>query len=230
MNATTPTLNPFSENDSKQGSNWGLIIVAILLGTATAAGVLLWRWPAIAAATATPPPAQTSPATKTMITAQSKDWDFYTAEIDTLMTELQSERVAYEKKTKDLAAVEMRIETEKKELLRLRGEIEQMRQELTTETTQLQSAERTNVRSLARTYSNMKPTQAVAILAEMSDANIAKLLATMKSDVVAKILGEMSRTVDPAAEPGSKTTLAARAAAISNQLRLFKNEQPPAKP
>ena len=76
----------------------------------------------------------------------------------------------------------------------------------------------------------MKPTQAVAILAEMSDANIAKLLATMKSDVVAKILGEMSRTVDPAAEPGSKTTLAARAAAISNQLRLFKNEQPPAKP
>jgi len=46
----------------------------------------------------------------------------------------------------------------------------------------------------------------------------------MKADIVAKILGEMAKTKDPIAPPDSKTTLANRAAVISDQLRLFKNE------
>lgn len=220
MNANTPTLNPFSEADQKPSSSWGLILLAVILGTATAAGVLLLKWPSV---TTLPPE---PPTTRTKIKSQSKDWDFYTAEIDNLLQELQKQRTAYEIKTKDLGAVEMRIEAEKQELLRLRGEIEKMRSELTTQTTELLSTEKSNVRNLARTYASMKPSEAVTILAEMSDANIVKLLATMKADIVAKILGEMSKTKDPAAPADSKTTLANRAAVISDQLRLFKNESP----
>jgi len=100
-----------------------------------------------------------------------------------------------------------------------------MRQDLTTQTTEMQTAEKSNLRSLARTYSNMKPSQAVAIVAEMSDENVVKMLALMKPDVVAKILGEMSRTADGAGNATS--SMAARAAKISDQLRLFKQEQPP---
>lgn len=222
MNANTPTLNPFSEAEQKPSSNWGLVLLAIILGTATAAGVLLMKWPSVTTLPAEPP------ATRTKITSQSKDWDFYTAEIDNLLQELQKQRTAYEIRTKDLGAVEMRIEAEKQELLRLRGEIEKMRSELTTETTELLSTEKSNVRNLARTYSSMKPAEAVAILAQMSDPNVVKLLATMKADTVAKILGEMAKTKDPAAPIDSRTTLAARAAIISDQLRLFKNETPPA--
>jgi flagellar motility protein MotE (MotC chaperone) len=220
MNANTPTLNPFSEADQKPSSSWGLILLAVILGTATAAGVLLLKWPSV---TTLPPE---PPTTRTKIKSQSKDWDFYTAEIDNLLQELQKQRTAYEIKTKDLGAVEMRIEAEKQELLRLRGEIQKMRDDLTTQTTELLSTEKSNVRNLARTYASMKPSEAVTILAEMSDANIVKLLATMKADIVAKILGEMSKTKDPAAPADSKTTLANRAAAISDQLRLFKNESP----
>ena len=220
MNANTPTLNPFSEDDQKPSSSWGLILLAVILGTATAAGVLLLKWPSV---TTLPPE---PPTTRTKIKSQSKDWDFYTAEIDNLLQELQKQRTAYEIKTKDLGAVEMRIEAEKQELLRLRGEIQKMRDDLTTQTTELLSTEKSNVRNLARTYASMKPSEAVTILAEMSDANIVKLLATMKADIVAKILGEMSKTKDPAAPADSKTTLANRAAAISDQLRLFKNESP----
>ena len=220
MNANTPTLNPFSEADQKPSSSWGLILLAVILGTATAAGVLLLKWPSV---TTLPPE---PPATRTKIKSQSKDWDFYTAEIDNLLQELQKQRTAYEIKTKDLGAVEMRIQAEKQELLRLRGEIQKMRDDLTTQTTELLSTEKSNVRNLARTYASMKPSEAVTILAEMSDANIVKLLATMKADIVAKILGEMSKTKDPAAPADSKTTLANRAAAISDQLRLFKNESP----
>jgi flagellar motility protein MotE (MotC chaperone) len=225
MNANTPTLNPFSEADQKPSSSWGLILLAVILGTATAAGVLLLKWPSV---TTLPPE---SPATRTKIKSQSKDWDFYTAEIDNLLQELQKQRTAYEVKTKDLGAVEMRIAAEKQELLRLRdellrlrGEIEKMRDDLTTQTTELLSTEKSNIRNLARSYAIMKPAEAVAILSEMSDANIVKLLATMKADIVAKILGEMAKTKDPAAPADSKTTLANRAATISDQLRLFKND------
>ena len=229
MNANTPTLNPFSEADQKPSSSWGLILLAVILGTATAAGVLLLKWPSV---TTLPPE---PPATRTKIKSQSRDWDFYTAEIDNLIQELQKERTGYEVKTKDLGAVEMRIAAEKQELLRLReellrlrGEIEKMRDNLTTQTTELLSTEKSNIRNLARSYAIMKPAEAVAILSEMSDANIVKLLATMKADIVAKILGEMAKTKDPAAPADSKTPLANRAATISDQLRLFKNESPQA--
>jgi len=225
MNANTPTLNPFSEADQKPSSSWGLILLAVILGTATAAGVLLLKWPSV---TTLPPE---PPATRTKIKSQSRDWDFYTAEIDNLIQELQKERTGYEVKTKDLGAVEMRIAAEKQELLRLReellrlrGEIEKMRDNLTTQTTELLSTEKSNIRNLARSYAIMKPAEAVAILSEMSDANIVKLLATMKADIVAKILGEMAKTKDPTAPADSKTTLANRAATISDQLRLFKSE------
>ena len=225
MNANTPTLNPFSEADQKPSSSWGLILLAVILGTATAAGVLLLKWPSVTTLPAEPP------ATQTKIKSQSKDWDFYTAEIDNLIQELQKQRTGYEVKTKDLGAVEMRIAAEKQELLRLReellrlrGEIEKMRDDLTTQTTELLSTEKSNIRNLARSYAIMKPAEAVAILSQMSDANIVKLLATMKADIVAKILGEMAKTKDPAAPADSKTTLANRAATISDQLRLFKND------
>lgn len=220
---TTPTLNPFSEADEQPSSNWLPVIIAIVLGIATSAAILLWRWPSVqggaGAAEASHSVLEQTPRTK--IKSQSKDWDFYTAEIDALVNELKNEREAYQKKNKDLAAVQLRIETEKKELIRIRSEIEKMRQDLTEKTTELQSSEKGNVRNLSRTYSNMKPTQAVAILSEMSDANIVKLLALMKPDVTARILGEMART-----DNGSgNASMAARAAQLSDQLRLLKQDQ-----
>jgi flagellar motility protein MotE (MotC chaperone) len=228
----TPTLNPFGAAESEPPSLWGPILIAILLGIATSAAVLYWRWPTIGSQIENLPAIS-----KTRITTQSKDWDYYTGEVENLMKELGEEKTAYEKKTKDLAAVEMRIETEKKELfrsreelLRLRGEIEKMRDELSSRTTEIQDTEKSNIRNLARTYSNMKPTEAVAIFVEMPDDNIAKLLSSMKNDVVAKILGEMAKTRNPKATPetvasgAEPATLASRAASISEKLRLIKKE------
>jgi flagellar motility protein MotE (MotC chaperone) len=214
---TTPTLNPFADADEKPDSNWMPIIAAVVLGIATSAGVLMWRLPSITASS-TPVESHTPSTIKTKITSQSKDWDFYTTEIDNLVNELKTERENYQKKAKDFAAVELRIATEKKELVRIREEIEKMRSELTEKTTEMQASEKTNVRNLSRTYSNMKPTQAVAIISEMSDANIVKILALMKPDIQAKILAEMAKTSDGS----GNATLAPRAAKLSDQLRLLK--------
>ena len=127
---TTPTLNPFADAEEKPASNWMPIIAAIILGIATSAGVLMWRLPSITASSS--PASSQAPSTiRTKITSQSKDWDFYTTEIDNLVNELKTEREKYQKKAKDFDAVELRIATEKKELIRIREEIEKMRAELT---------------------------------------------------------------------------------------------------
>ena len=224
---TTPTLNPFADTEEKQSSNWMPILAAIILGIATSAGVLMWRLPSITESVS--PSTTSNPSTsKTKITSQSKDWDFYTAEIDNLVNELKTERESYEKKKSDFAAVELRIATEKKELTRIRVEIEKMRSELSAQTTEMQSSEKTNVRNLSRTYSNMKPEQAVAIISEMTDSNIVKILSLMKPDIQARILAEMAKTLDPLAvgatvPAGSAiATLAPRAAKLTDQLRLLK--------
>jgi len=222
----TPTLDPFGEAETESPSLWGPIIIAIILGIATSAGVLYWRWPSIGATSQEPSHSKATTLFKTKAEAGSKNWDFYTGEVENLMEELRKEKTAYEQKTKDLAAVEMRIDTEKKELLRIQDEIKRMREELTQRTTEIQDTEKTNIRSLARTYSTMKPAEAVAIISKMEDSDVAKLLAMMKNDVVAKILGEMSKTIDPNAEAGAQNaTMAERAAQISRQLQLLTKPQ-----
>jgi succinate dehydrogenase/fumarate reductase flavoprotein subunit len=222
MNATTPKLDPFADKEPRQGSPIGLIILAAILGIATAAGVAIWRSPKQVEQLVQPDKGKA----EGFFSTDSTNWDLYTADLDSLIKELRAEIQGYQNRERDFQAMELRIEAEKRELERLRKEIEQMRDSLTTKTTELQSSEKTNLRSLARTYSSMKPAQAVAIFAEMDDKNAVKILALMKPDVVAKILGEMSRTPDPNAADGAKTaTLAAKAAELSNQLRLLQQQQ-----
>lgn len=226
---STPTLDPFGEAETESPSLWGPILIAIILGIATSAGVLYWRWPSIGASAQEPSHSKATTLFKTKAEAGSKNWDFYTGEVENLMKELSKEKSTYEQKTKDLAAVEMRIEAEKKELIRIQEEIKAMRNELTQRTTEIQDTEKTNIRSLARTYSTMKPAEAVAIISKMEDSDVAKLLAMMKNDVVAKILGEMAKTKDPDAEAGAQNaTMADRAAKISRQLQLLTKPQPAA--
>lgn len=226
---STPTLDPFGEAETESPSLWGPILIAIILGIATSAVVLFWRWPSIQGSANEPSHSKTTTLFKTKAQGGSKNWDFYTAEVENLIKELNEEKSTYEQKTKDLAAVEMRIDAEKKELIRIQEEIKIMRNELTQRTTEIQDTEKTNIRSLARTYSTMKPAEAVAIISKMEDSDVAKLLAMMKNDVVAKILGEMAKTKDPDAEAGAQNaTMAERAAKISRQLQLLTKPQPAA--
>ena len=222
----TPTLDPFGEAESESPSLWGPIIIAIILGIATSAGVLFWRWPSIGATAEEPSHAKATTLFKTKAEAGSKNWDFYTGEVENLMKELQEQKATYEKKTKDLGQVEERIGTEKKELLRIQDEIKKMRDEFNAHTAQVQGSEKSNLRTLAGTYSNMKPIDAAAILAQTTETDAAKILSVMKKDAAGKILGEMARMKDPNAEGGAKdASLAPRAAKITEQIRLLNPEQ-----
>lgn len=228
----SPSINPFpTKEPASSGSNWGIIIAAIILGIATAAGVLLLRMDSITSATKTESSAasETSAQPENFIDAahskifsQTKNWDFFTRELEIFVNELHKEREALAAQSKDLAAAELRIKAEKEELVRIRKEIESMRSQLNSLTTELTDVEKTNLASIAKTYSKMPPENAVAILSEMSENNSVKILALMKADVAAKILAQMAATKE---SPDSTSTLASKAADLTNRLRLYKQDE-----
>ena len=106
---------------------------------------------------------------------------------------------------------------EKQELAHARADIAAMRTEIDDRVIAIRADEAKNLRTLAQTYTSLSPAGAVAILREMNDTTVVKILSDMKPDVVGPIFEEMSHT---ASGDGS---LARRAAVLSEKLRLMKS-------
>lgn len=189
--------------------------VAALLGLAVAFGTLFVRWI---------PLAEAFKLRASAPVLVPKDWDFWTTEIGSLSEDLLKERQAVREKEKDLAAWQKQIETEKAELVRAREEIEAIRDEINKTVITLMDAEKPNIKSLSRSYAAMKAPQAAAIFRKTNDDIIVKILSLMKPDTVAKILSEMASETNAAQNPPDETLGTARAARITEMLRLLKQE------
>ena len=201
-----------------------------LLGFAVAFSLLSMRWTPLVEALqqqrveAAPPPV-----------VVAKNWDFWTLEIGALSEELLKERQALRSRTKDLDTWQKQLETEKGELVRVREQIEAIRDEINKSVVTLMEAEKPNLKALSKSYSIMKPPQAVAIFRKTNDDIVVKILSLMKPDMVAAILAQMSADTPEAKGPAAKgqpdtkgsseeTTGNARAARITEMLRLLKQE------
>ena len=92
-----------------------------------------------------------------------------------------------------------------------------MRKEIAEKVIEIQADEGKNLRALSQTYANLSPKAAVAIIREMDDVTVVKILYLMKPDVVAPIFEEMSKTSD------KDGLLSRRAAVISEKIRLMKS-------
>jgi len=142
-------------------------------------------------------------------------WSFKPASVDSLIAELRQEKERLSAKESDLASLEAHIKSEKAELEKTRAEIEAIRDEISQAVPRVEEAEVKNIKSLAKTYSNVKPAAAVTIFKEMDDNTIVKILSFMKAETAGAILAEMSRQQD------KEESMAKRAAKISDKLRLL---------
>ena len=156
---------------------------------------------------------------------RQRGWNFWTIEIENLANELKGERDRMRKQNEQLDRREAQFAAEAQELNKVRTEIEGLRQEIAAKVIEIKADEVKNIRMLAQTYTNLPPKAAVAILREMDDAMIVKILSMMKPDVVAPIFEEMSRT---AGHDG--TPLARRAAALSDRIRLVRSTKTASNP
>jgi flagellar motility protein MotE (MotC chaperone) len=142
-------------------------------------------------------------------------WTFKSAPVDNLVHELKKEKEELDARETDLGKLEARVQSEKKELEKVRSDIEAMRDEISQRIPRIEESEAKNVKDLAKTYSSVKPTAAVAIFKEMSDDSVVKILSFMKAETAGAILAEMSRQQE------KDESMAKRAARISDKLRLL---------
>ena len=82
---------------------------------------------------------------------------------------------------------ETRLVAERQDLDRVRSEIEKMRGEIDERAIAIKADEQKTLKSLAKTYSNLTATAAVAIIREMDDTTLVKILYLMKPEDVGKI-------------------------------------------
>lgn len=125
-----PTLDPFPSRSSSGNSSGALVITALILAIATAAAVLFLKMPKQSEEDSEPKNPLAGVFSETR-SDNSKDWDFYTAEIDNVLQELRTAKENYEAKSKALIETQLRLEAEKEDLARIRKDIETMRSDLT---------------------------------------------------------------------------------------------------
>jgi flagellar motility protein MotE (MotC chaperone) len=200
-------------------------IAALLLAVAAAAGSFWLKADIVVANVLKSRREHLAVAAAKVAEVRAQGWDFWTIEVSNLETELRDEKLSVLKKEDQLAQQQARIAAERQELERVRSEILAMRQEIDDRVIAIRADENHNLRSLAQTYSTLTESSAtatVAIMREMDDNTVVKILSLMKSDVVGAIFEEMSKT------PGPDGTLSKRAALLSERLRLMKTAQVPA--
>lgn len=187
-----------------------IAVIGALSGTAMGLG---WFWRAANVLVEHARAAQPGPVE---VEGKSQGWDFWTIEIDGLSSELKEERARLAAQADALNQRAARLASEQQELTKIRTEIEAMRAEINRKVIEITTDESKNLKSLAQTYASLTPRGAVAILREMDDNTVVKILSLMKTDSVAPIFEEMART------PGPDGLLAKRAGALSEKLRLMK--------
>jgi len=196
-------------------------VLAIVMGTGTGL-FTFWRAATIAVEQAI----KQLPADKAAMPEEERErgWNFWTIEIENLANELKGERERQRKLAEQLEHRETQMAAERQELNKIRTDIEGLRQEIATKVVEINADEMKNVRALAQTYTSLTPRAAVAIIKEMDDAMVVKILSMMKPDVVAPIFEEMSRTA------GNDGPMARRVALLSDRLRLVKAAKAPTSP
>ncbi len=155
---------------------------------------------------------------------RERGWNFWTIEIEELANELKGERDRLRKQSDQLERREAQLTAERQELNKVRTEIEGLRQEIASKVIEINADEVKNIRVLSQTYTNLTPKAAVAIIRELDDAIVVKILSVMKPEIVAPIFEEMSRST------GGDMPLSKRAALLSDRLRLIKSAKTASSP
>lgn len=191
-----------------------LLALALVLGTQVVAFKIYWK-------ELFPPP-------KDILVVHRQDpsplhWSFSTEEIEALQRELESRLEKAKEKESFLASYEARLEADRAEVEDMMRNVEIMRDSLLQDVIRLEEAEQRNLKTLAKTYSELDAPATVNIFNELDDATVVKIMFFMKPDIVAEILEEM------ATRQGANGALVRRAAKLSDMLRLF-SENPGADP
>ncbi len=148
-------------------------------------------------------------------------WEFSNPEVDLLVRELRQERAALAARAKQLDDLAARLQAEQAELQQATQAVFRLQQDFDRSVIRLQENETVNLKRLARVYGSMEPDGATAILKQLDEATIVKVMSFMKDDKIANLLTSLARAGDAEAK---------RVAVISERLRLLQSANASPKP
>ncbi len=143
-------------------------------------------------------------------------WEFTNPEADQLIAELKVEKKSLEKKEQQLNELALRLAAEHAEINQATQSVHQLQVDFDKNVVRVREEETSNLKKLAKVYSDMTPESAANIFTEMDDPSIIKIMVFMKEGETAAILESFSKKGAPEAK---------RVASLSESLRLasFRN-------
>jgi flagellar motility protein MotE (MotC chaperone) len=137
-------------------------------------------------------------------------WERHDPEVDQLLKEIKDEKAALEKRSAELRELETRLAAERAEINQITQRVAQLQFEFDQNLVRVKEEEIPNLKKLAKMYTAMSPEGASAIMRELDDLVVVKVMSFMKEDQSAPLLDAMAREGE---------TQAKRAAAIAEALR-----------
>ncbi|MGE3311695.1 MAG: MotE family protein [Limisphaerales bacterium] len=197
-------------------SPWTVLMVAMTLYAGST--FMFWKSPKLPKVNVTGPDG--TPIVQAPVVEHGPSWDFSNPEVDLLVRELRQERAAIAARSKQLDLLAARLQAEQAELRDATQAVHQLQRDFDLGVARVKESEAANLKRLARVYSTMEPDGASAILKQLDEVTVVKVLSFMKEDQIAAILTAIARTGDPDTR---------RVAVISERLRLLQARSDPSK-
>lgn len=136
-------------------------------------------------------------------------WKFRNPEFDQWLAQIKNEKETLDAREENLNELQKRLAVEMQEISTVTQTVSQLQSNFDRSVVRFKAQEVDNIKRQVKLMSTMSPEGAVAMMTEMPDDEVVKILFTMKNDVASAILDTMSKTSKPQAK---------RAAALTERL------------
>jgi flagellar motility protein MotE (MotC chaperone) len=140
------------------------------------------------------PIGQVALATKGPLTAEDDpSWKFHNPDIDQWVSQIKNERDALAVREQNLKEWETRLAAESREIAAVTQAVTRTQADFDKRVLLFSDQQKDNVKKQLKVIADMSPDGAAAMLNEMPDDEVARMLYTMKADVSGAILDSMSK-------------------------------------
>ena len=134
-----------------------------------------------------------APEKAAMSAADDPSWKFHNPEMDQWVAQLKDEREALTLRAQQLKEWEAQLNAQGKELSTVTRAVSNVQAAFDKRVVQFTEQEKENAKKQVKVIAGMTPDGAAAMLGEMSDPEVTKLLYAMKNDLAGGILDAISK-------------------------------------
>ena len=140
-----------------------------------------------------PPPVVEESANVPVVKKNQLILDPLNPEIEQVMEELKSKKLALDKREAQLLELAARLQNEREEIDAVTQSVYRIQQQFDSSILKVRDAEVANLKKLAKTYLSMSPEGAAMTFKTMDDDSVAKILRNMKEIDAAQFLDALSK-------------------------------------